>query len=320
MNLRSCLSPRKCGLVLLLIINFLIPQANAAPNVVVSIPPVHSLVSSVMKGVAEPTLLIPGGQSPHSYSLKPSAVRQLVNADLLVWISPEFELSLRKVVTQQRNLGELALIEVPRMHVLHARQSNIWQMDHATLHQSYHAEPETTDASAGVADMHLWLSADNALTIVSAVEQRLSVLDPPNAHIYHSNSLQVRDKINNTKLKIARSLQEIKAVPYVVFHDAYQYFEHEFDLNPVGTVTLSPERKPGVKTLLAIEQSIRSRDARCIFHEPQFEPRLLTRIAEDTDIRTGELDPVGAALQPGPELWFELMGSLKDNLLKCLQY
>ncbi len=317
MNPRPCLSLRKCGLVLLLQINLLIPQANAAPNVVVSIPPVHSLVSSVMKGVAEPTLLIPGGQSPHSYSLKPSAVRQLLNADLLVWISPEFELSLRKAVTQQRNLGELALIEAPGMHVLRARQSKIWQMDHATLHPSYHVEPETTDA--GAADMHLWLSTDNALTIVSAVEQRLSMLDPPNAHIYHSNSLQVRDKINNTKLNIARSLQEIKAVPYVVFHDAYQYFEHEFGLNPVGTVTLSPERKPGVKTLLAIEQSIRSRDAKCIFHEPQFEPRLLTRIAEDTDIRTGELDPVGAALQPGPELWFELMGSLKDSLLKCVQ-
>ena len=270
-----------------------------------------------MKGVTEPILLIPGGQSPHSYSLKPSAVRQLVRADLFVWISPDFELSLKKAVTQQQSLNVMTLIEAPGMHILPARQSNAWEVGHAGIDQIKHSRLEL--AGPGMPDMHLWLSAENALAIVSAVEQRLSALDPGNAHIYHRNSIQVIDKINNTKSTIARSLQEIKDVPYLVFHDAYQYFERDFDLSPVGTVTLNPERKAGIKTLLAIQQNIRFHDARCIFHEPQFEPRLLTRIAEDADIRVGELDPVGAELLPGADLWFELMFSLRDNLLKCMQ-
>jgi zinc transport system substrate-binding protein len=115
------------------------------------------------------------------------------------------------------------------------------------------------------------------------------------------------------------SLQAIEDVPYLVFHDAYQYFEKEYHLNPVGAVTLNPERKPGIKTMLAIEQNIELQDVQCIFHEPQFQPRLVARIAEDTGIRSGELDPIGASLAPGSELWFDLMLSLQDNLLECLQ-
>ena len=105
-----------------------------------------------------------------------------------------------------------------------------------------------------------------------------------------------------------------------MFHDAYSYFEQAFDLDPVGAVTSSPEKKPGLKTLLAIKQYINERDIKCIFHEPQFEPRLVTRIAEETGVRTGELDPIGAEIVPGPDLWFELMYSLRDNLLRCIQY
>ncbi|MCP3950970.1 MAG: zinc ABC transporter solute-binding protein, partial [Desulfobacterales bacterium] len=113
--------------------------------------------------------------------------------------------------------------------------------------------------------------------------------------------------------------QSVKGVSYLVFHDAYQYFEKEFGLSPVGAVTLSPEQKPGIKTLLAIKQNILQYDAKCIFHEPQFQPRLVARIAEETGIWTGELDPIGAALEPGPDLWFQLMFSLRDNVLRCVE-
>jgi zinc transport system substrate-binding protein len=314
---RSYSFSRLHGSAILLLFCLLVPQAGAAPNVVVSIPPIHSLVSSIMKGVSEPTLLVPGGNSPHSYSLKPSAVRQIAHADLLIWISPEFELSLKKAVTQQQNLELLTLIDLPDMHLLPARQSTSWQTDHITGDLSNHSAKEM--AEVNLPDMHLWLSTENALVIVSAVAQSLSALDPANAPAYHENSIQLVDKITNTKLTIARSLQVITDAPYLVFHDAYHYFEREFSLSPIGTVTLNPERKTGIKTVLAIKQNIRSHDARCIFHEPQFQPRLLRRIAEETEIRIGELDPVGAGLRPGPDLWFDLMFSLRDNLLKCIQ-
>jgi len=294
-------------------------QVYAAPNVVVSIPPVHSLVSAVMQGVTEPALLIPGGQSPHANSLKPSAARQLAHADLLVWISPYFELSLKKSVAQSRNMQVLTLLEQPAMQILPAREIRAWAHEHAGHDHANHAEADSETAGTVPPDMHLWLSSENALEIVRAVEAVLIEMDPKNAQNYQRNTLVIIDKIRKTKKNIQKSLLPVKAVPYLVFHDAYQYFEHEFGLSPAGAVTLSPERKPGIKSLLAIKQSISRDGVQCIFHEPQFQPRLVARIAEEAGIRTGELDPVGAALSPGPDLWFELMLSLRDNLLTCVQ-
>ncbi len=288
----------------------------AAPNVVVSIPPVHSLVSAVMKDIAEPALLISGGQSPHSNSLKPSTIRQLAHADLLVWIGPDFELSLKKAVTQQRSMRVLTLINDSSIRKLPLRESEAWKRDHSSHDHSNDSEPGTTEAQNP--DMHLWLLTDNAAEITRSTARVLSEIDPQNAQIYQRNSLRVLDKIRKTKHAIKQSLQTVKGVSYLVFHDAYQYFENEFGLSPVGAVTLSPEQKPGIKTLLAIKQNVLQYDAKCIFHEPQFQPRLVARIAEETDIRTGELDPIGATLEPGPDLWFQLMLSLRDNVLHCV--
>lgn len=269
-----------------------------------------------MQGVAEPVLLFDGGQSPHSNSLKPSLIRQVARAELFIWISPDFEISLRKAVAQQRDMRVLTLIDEPEMHILSARQSKVWQTDHASHDHSKHSEHES--AGVQLPDMHLWLSAENALEIVAAVQQTLTEMDPQNARLYQSNTLKVIDDISETKKAIAQSLQAIRDIPYLVFHDAYQYFEKEYDLNPMGAVTLNPERKPGIKTMITIEQNIELQDVQCIFHEPQFQPRLVARIAEDTGIRSGELDPVGASLRPGPGLWFDLMLSLRNNLLACI--
>ena len=304
---------RMCAVVFL---GLFCVSVYAAPNVVVTIPPVHSLVSAVMQGVAEPVLLFDGGQSPHSNSLKPSLIRQVARADLFIWISPDFEISLRKSVAQQRDMRVLTLIDEPEMHILSARQSKVWQTDHASHEHSQYSEFESTGAQRP--DMHLWLSAENALEIVAVVKQVLTEMDPQNAWLYQANSLKVIDDISETKKVIAHSLQAIKDVPYLLFHDAYQYFEKEYALNPVGAVTINPERKPGIKTMILIEQNIELQDVQCIFHEPQFQPRLVARIAEDTGIRSGELDPIGASMQPGPELWFDLMLTLRNNLLACM--
>ncbi len=301
----------------LFVLGFFSISVYAAPSVVVTIPPVHSLLSTVMKGVAEPTLLIPGGQSPHTNTLKPSAIREVVNADLLVWVSPDFEIGLQNIVKQQTGLRVLTLVDVPDMRVLPVRTSS-WHTEHATHDHTSHSESQPR--SEVPPDMHLWLSTENAVEIVRSAEQVLREMDPLNALIYKKNAGQAVDNIYEAAREITQSLQPVKSVPYLVFHDAYQYFEAEFDLSPVGAVTLSPERKPGIRSLLGIKQNIQRSRAKCIFHEPQFQPRLVTRIAEETGIRTGELDPIGAVLQPGSGLWFELMYSLRDSILRCTSH
>jgi len=283
------------------------------PRVVVSIAPIHSLVSAVMRGVGEPVLLITGGQSPHTSSLKPSSMRALSRADLLVWIGPEFELSLTKAADQQ-GMQQLSLLNAPAMHRLPIRDSGLWLDSHAEhehLAGNFTVDGHTLDA-------HLWLSAENARAIVKVVAKSLAKMDPDNAGEYQRNAQQTNERIDKITDEIARDLRPLKAVSYLVFHDAYQYFEEQFGLSPAGAVTLSPERKPGIKTLLAIKEIIHEQQVQCIFHEPQFQPRLVKRIAAETGIRTGELDPIGANLAPGPDQWFQLMLGLRDSLLECL--
>ena len=289
-------------------------QALAVPEVVVSIPPLHSLASAVMQGVGQPGLLIAGGQSPHTAHLRPSAMQGLSGADLIVIISPDFEVSLRKPVSQQHG-QKINVAALPRMHLLEARSSGLWEDAHS--HDEHSMEEEMH--AGHLPDFHLWLSTENAAAIVEEFERAISELDPENAEAYHQNARQLLDRIEQTGREISNSLEPVRQVPYLVFHDAYHYFEQEFGLNPAGSVTLSPERTPGVRSVLAVKQGIHERGARCIFHEPQFQPRLVMRIAEETGIRTGELDPMGAALEPGPDLWFELMLGLRDQLLGCLQ-
>ena len=293
---------------------FLLPLPCIAkvPAVVTSIAPIHSLVSQVMLGLGEPVLLLKAGQSPHAQSLKPSAFSLLENADVIVRIGPDFEIGMQKAIQNMARPNRVInLIQLPEMHLLDNRRSGVWAGDQQ--HAARHNAPEHLQV-----DPHLWLSTHNAIVIVKTIQSHLSQFDPNNSNKYFNNARHTIDNIQqlskNTKLK----LQAVKGKPYMVFHDAYQYFEQAFALEAVGAVTLSPEKKPGAKTLKAIQQTIQTQNVSCLFHEPQFQPKLVRRIAEASKIKTGMLDPIGASLASGPKQWFKLMNNLADNLLACI--
>ncbi len=287
---------------------------HGVPNVVVSIAPLHSLVSGVMQGVAEPGLLIEGGQSPHSSYLAPSAHRKIAAADLLIWLGPSFELSLRKAVEPltppTRVIG---LLSAEGMHRLETRQGGDWGGQHS--HADVPGEGLLADARL---DPHLWLSSENASRIVTLVAQSLAEIDPQRADVYHSNQRQMLENIAQLRQELMGDLAPLSAVPYLVFHDAYHYFEDEYGLMPVAAVTLNPERKPGARSIVAIRKLITEKNVRCLFSEPQFEPGLMKRLSEDTGVRTAELDPLGANIAPGPDQWFALMRAMRDGLQACL--
>lgn len=289
-----------------------VSPAAASPRVVVSIAPVHSLVSALMEGVGEPQLLVPPGQSPHTHQLRPSELERLTRAELVIWIGPAFEISLRKPVSLLQATRQLVLMDAPGVQLLEARDAGVWAYGHE------HAGE--TGAHLERIDPHLWLSTGNAEMIAAAVAQALIEIDPENETLYRNNLNALSDRIAGLRQSLKTSLGPLGGLPYLVFHDAYHYFEHEFGLNPLGAVTLSPERKPGARTLLEINRAVAGRGARCVFHEPQFEPRMVQRIAETTGLWVGELDPIGAALTPGPGLWFELMTGLRDSLQQCAEH
>ena len=167
-------------------------------------------------------------------------------------------------------------------------------------------------------DPHVWLDPLNAKAIVHEIEETLSEADPANAATYAANAESVMGRLDSLVAEIDAELQPVKGKGYVVFHDAYQYFENRFGVSAVGSVTVSPEVLPGAERVSELQEKVRSLDATCVFSEPQFEPKLVTTITENTNAGTGVLDPLGASIKDGPDLYFTLIRNMARALKECL--
>lgn len=166
--------------------------------------------------------------------------------------------------------------------------------------------------------MHIWLDPDNARAMAAAIAEALIEADPDNSGVYRANREILVRKLDQLDKEMTSDLASVKDKPFIVFHDAYQYMERQFGLNAVGSITVSPERQPGAQRLSEMREKITELGAVCIFAEPQFEPRLVGVVAEGTQAKTGTLDPLGADLEYGPEMYFTLMRGNAEALLNCL--
>ena len=293
-------------------------------KVVTSIAPIHSLVAGVMEGVSSPELLVKGGGSPHDYSLRPSEARMLAQADLVIWVGPSLEGFLEKPL---RNLAQkarqLELMKALEDRLLPMREGGSWEAHagHEEKEDSHghHAHDHHGDHDEGESNPHLWLNPLLAKTIVSETATTLKEIDPDHAAIYHQNETRLHTRLDSLHKQLSAKLAPVKNIPYIVFHDAYPYFEAAYGLKPVGSITVDPERQPGAKRISEIRDKIKTLNARCVFSEPQFEPRLVDIIIEGTGARKGVLDPLGASLHSDPESYFQLMHALADNLLAGLR-
>ena len=289
-------------LALLVICALLAPPAAAktgeAPRAVVSIPPLHSLVAGVMEGVGAPHLLLRGGASPHGGSLRPSDARALRRADIVFWIGPELERFLEKSLAAQAGGARLlALAGAPGLRRLSLPGA---------------AEGEET------LDPHVWLDPANARVLVRAIAALLIEIDPGHAAAYRGNTARLDARLVALDAELRARLAPVKEVPYLVFHDAYRYFETRYGLANAGAFTLNPEIAPGARRLTWLRRRIAEAGVACVFAEPQFPPALARAVTGGTPARVAELDPLGAALEPGPEAYFTLMRALADDLIACL--
>jgi len=286
--------------------------AAAQPRVVTSFAPVQSVAAGVMEGVAVPETLIRGGASPHSYSLRPSEAKLLESADLIVWVGPVYESFL---VRPLRNLGgkarRLAWTDVAGVSKLKARSGGVWESDdHGHSHGHTHAK----DAIDG----HLFLDPSNAKALATALAGELAKLDPANAARYAANAARVAAGLDALDAELAATLKPLADRPFVVFHDAFQYFEARYGLAAAGSITVSPERRPGAQRLQRIRDKVRSAKAACVFAEPQFEPSLVRTVVEGTGARTGTLDYAGTGIEPGPGAYAAVMRGLARGFSDCL--
>ena len=297
--------------------------ASAAPRVVVSIKPLHSLVAGVMKGVGEPYLLMKGAASPHTFSLKPSDARELERARVIFWVgevlAPGLERPL-EVLPKKANILALAKVKGLGVRKLKLREGGLWEGrddDHGEEKQAG-AKGHHGEEDHGGFDAHIWLDPMNARKWVDAIAHELGEVDSRNKKKYETNARNLKARIDGLHEELARTLAPVKDAPYIVFHDAYQYMEKRYGLTPIGSVTLSPEKKPGTARLVAIRKKIRGSKSICVFTEPQFQPRLVQTVIRGTAARTGVLDSLGASVPAGEDAYFILMRAMAKSLKTCL--
>ncbi len=302
------------GLGCVVLCLFCAPTFAALPRVVVSINPFYGLVASVMQGVAKPSLLLKSGASPHEYTLKPSEIRALEAATLIFWGGPALESFLIKPLAQQQ-AKIVAFEQVAGLRLLPLRTDMEWESIDSEVSGHHHHHHSHGDAQGSI-DMHFWLDPHNAIVITKAIVRQLSAVDPEHQSHYQANGTALIARLNALDLKLRKKLQSIHAMPFVVFHDAYQYFERHYHLHGAGSISLHPELPPSVKRLSVIRAIIEKQKVVCLFSEPQFSPALVHSIADDLPVKIGVLDPIGT--DASPEGYFTLMDNLSEALTGCL--
>ena len=352
-----------------------IAAAAEAPAAIASIKPVHSLLAGVMDGAGTPSLLVRGGASPHTWSLRPSDAHAIEHAELVVWVGPELESFLvQPLEALAQDALVLELARADGITLLRMREGGAWdEHDHgegtddehdahghdedhghagededhaehedeerghgadhggegASDHEAHADAHDDDDEEAhvhhedghehqmGEFNMHLWLDPANAAVIVEVMADALAHLDPDRASVYRANEAAVKSRLHGLDEELEEAFAPVRDRGFIVFHDAWQYLDTRYGLRALGSVTVNPDQSPGAARLSEIREAIIGAEATCVFAEPQFEPRLIRTLVEGTGARTGTLDPLGAALEDGPDLYFELMRANARTFREC---
>ena len=283
-------------------------------KVVASIVPIHSLVAQVMDGVGRPRLLVSAAASPHDYALRPSDAEALGEADAVFWVGPGLEAFLAKpLASLAKKARVVELAAADGVMVLPMRRGGGWEGERSE--PAHDAAPARGGPGR---DLHLWLHPSNAQALTRAIAGTLAAIDPANALRYEQNRDAALGRLAVLDRDLSAVVAPVAGQPFVVFHDAYQYFEHRYGLSAVGSIVVSPERSPGPRRLRELKGKIERLKARCVFREPSFEPGLVQTLVAGTSARVGVLDPEGATVEPGPAAYDQLMRRLAGALVECL--
>ncbi len=281
--------------ILSFILLFAARSADAVPAVVASIAPVHSAAAAVMDGIGTPELLLNPAVSVHDYHLKPSDMRRLSRVDVLFWGGAPLESFLQKPIEAAGLTDKnVALLSDSRLTVLSARGGH-----------------------GATADGHFWLMPENMAQTARIIAEKLASLDPENAAAYKKNAEDFAKRTADLKQNGRRKLAPYAGMPYVTFHDAYQYFEKSFGLTPVGSVHVDSHHASGIGRMAELREKMRQAGRLCLFSEPQFSDKSERTVAQDLPVVTATLDPIGAELTAGKGFYGDLMNALFDSFSGC---
>ncbi|WP_071674036.1 zinc ABC transporter substrate-binding protein [Nioella nitratireducens] len=300
------------------------PAFADLPRVATDIAPVHSLVAQVMVGVGVPDLIVDPGASPHGYALRPSQARDLSQADAVFMVSHALTPWLEGPVDSLAGDALVVeLLDAPGVNELMYRdQIAFGEDDHGAQdthddHAAADAHDDHDHAHEGV-DAHAWLDPENARVWVQVIAEDLSSMDPDHADTYRANAAEAEARLADLQQDIAVRMAPLADVPFITFHDAYQYFEHRFGLSGVGAISLGDASAPSAARIAEIRELVTDRNVVCVFSEPQFNPALVETVASSSGLSTGVIDPVGASVTPGPDFYAEFLENVADAFQDCL--
>ncbi|MFO7706330.1 MAG: zinc ABC transporter substrate-binding protein [Halopseudomonas sp.] len=290
------------------------PVLAGGTQVLTTIQPLQQIAAAVLEGIDTPTLLLRAGDSPHSYALRPSDRRALLDAQRIYWIGPELELFLEDVLERQANAQ--ALLHLPGIQVREQLQS-INFLEDENEHGSRQSHGH--DHDHGTLDPHIWLSPDNAIYLARFMADDLTSLYPLQGEQLSANADAFAERVQALDARLKARLDPLQDRAYFVFHDGYGYFEDHYGLRPRGIFSLSHEVQPGARHINLLREQLQAAQPSCVFSEPQFTPRLIHSLTQGLQVEQAELDPLGGATPVSARGYEEALQTLTDKLAGCLE-
>ncbi len=278
-----------------------------APRIVVSIKPLHSIVSQITHGVTQPALLLEQEASAHHFQLRPSQQQKISQAELFFYSCEQIE----RFVEKQNPGGDTEFIRLASLETLQL-------LGNRDFHHQHNEHGETEHLAAHNIDGHIWLSITNAIAISNYLKHLLSERDPAHQAQYQANAGRYIQQLNQLKADNQKKLASFSQQPFLVYHDAYQYFEKENHLQGAHFITSSPDINPGIRRVQYLKELIRTKNIRCVFYEPPNIPPLVATISENQPVQLVALDPIGAQLEAGADHYVQLMQQTAEQIHRCL--
>ena len=310
--IKTTLSTAICGLWLSGMVSADVPQVTT------DIPVTHSLVTRVMAGIGTPDLIVNRGASPHDYSLRPSNAASLEAADLVFWISSELTPWLEGALkTLAADAKVIELMDTKASTVLPFRDGATFETHSHRHKHDEDGHDENEHATANI-DPHGWLDPDNGKTWLDVIATELSKIDPENTDIYFENVSQGKTDIDAVISEIDATLATFRGTNFIVYHDAYQYFERRFDVLAAGSISMGDVSDPSPARIAEIRQTVEELDMTCVFSEPQFNPELVATVVDGTKARARVIDPLGTRLTLGADFYLNLLRNIAQTMASCL--
>ena len=290
--------------------------AQSIPNVVVSIKPIHSIVSALMEGTSRPQLLLESSDSAHTFHLKPSQLSLLSNADLVITIGDSFETGLKKTLGNIKDSSRVIVSEINDLNLYDFRNVDIDKINKDE--KDKHTDHEEHEEHAGL-DLHLWLDIVNMQKTAQYISEKLIIIDPNNSNIYEANLIKIHSRLNKLKLELQQQLAPVKSEKFAIFSDTLQYFEKSFEFQKPVIITPYHGARLSIHRTLEARKKMKDLKIKCLLYGPENTSKKMNVLSEGLPIKALRIDILGAKLNSGSNQYFNLMKELSSQLVKCLE-